>query len=266
MVQNLHTHCTCCDGKNTIEEMIQSAVNKGLHSIGFSSHAPLPMKNTYAMTLENFPKYIKEVNEMKEKYAPIIDIYLGIETELFSEIDTRELDYVICAVHGVLDSRDGGTTGIHPNTIHHVASRYQGDYYGYIKDYFACIVKASKRGDILAHFDLVAKHNANNALFDETSNAYLDLANEAILQCIENKIIFEVNTGGIQRGYRKECYPATQFLDLLRENHGKIIITSDAHDIHCIDFYFQEATEMLKSYGFKNQMILTKNGFDEIAL
>ena len=36
--QNLHTHCTYCDGKNTLEEMVLAAIDKGFSSLGFSSH------------------------------------------------------------------------------------------------------------------------------------------------------------------------------------------------------------------------------------
>ena len=37
--QNLHTHSTFDDGKNTIEETVLSAIEKGFDSIGFSGHA-----------------------------------------------------------------------------------------------------------------------------------------------------------------------------------------------------------------------------------
>ena len=32
---NLHTHSVFCDGKNTFEELIQSAINKGFTTLGF---------------------------------------------------------------------------------------------------------------------------------------------------------------------------------------------------------------------------------------
>lgn len=37
-LQNLLTHTTYCDGKDTIGEMILAACEKGFQSIGFSSH------------------------------------------------------------------------------------------------------------------------------------------------------------------------------------------------------------------------------------
>ena len=38
MLQNLHTHTSLCDGKNTPEEVIEAAIAFGFDSIGFSAH------------------------------------------------------------------------------------------------------------------------------------------------------------------------------------------------------------------------------------
>ena len=37
--QNLHTHTTFCDGKDTPEELVEAAIAKGFDSIGFSGHS-----------------------------------------------------------------------------------------------------------------------------------------------------------------------------------------------------------------------------------
>ena len=36
---DLHMHTTYCDGKNSPEEMIQSAINMGLKTVGLSGHS-----------------------------------------------------------------------------------------------------------------------------------------------------------------------------------------------------------------------------------
>ena len=40
MIQNLHSHTTFCDGKNTPEEMVRAAIALGMDSLGFSGHMP----------------------------------------------------------------------------------------------------------------------------------------------------------------------------------------------------------------------------------
>ena len=39
---NFHTHTTFSDGKNTPEEMILSAIQKGISILGFSDHSMFP--------------------------------------------------------------------------------------------------------------------------------------------------------------------------------------------------------------------------------
>ena len=38
MLTNFHTHTVFCDGKNTPEEMVLSAIEKGFTALGFSGH------------------------------------------------------------------------------------------------------------------------------------------------------------------------------------------------------------------------------------
>ena len=50
-LQNLHQHCTFCDGKDTPEEMIAYAIEKGFDSIGFSSHSYNPYSSYFEKDL-----------------------------------------------------------------------------------------------------------------------------------------------------------------------------------------------------------------------
>lgn len=49
MLANFHTHSTFCDGKNTPEEIVLAALEKGFVSIGFSSHGYTPYDLRYCM-------------------------------------------------------------------------------------------------------------------------------------------------------------------------------------------------------------------------
>ena len=55
---NYHTHSTFCDGKDTPEEMVKTAIEKGFDVIGFSGHGYVK-DSSYAMTRENTEKYIE---------------------------------------------------------------------------------------------------------------------------------------------------------------------------------------------------------------
>ncbi|MBO5371040.1 MAG: PHP domain-containing protein, partial [Clostridia bacterium] len=38
ILEDLHTHTTYCDGKDSPEDMVKTAIEKGLRVIGFSGH------------------------------------------------------------------------------------------------------------------------------------------------------------------------------------------------------------------------------------
>ena len=224
MIQNLHTHTLYCDGKNSAEDMILSAISKGLKSIGFSGHSPIPIQNGYCMSFDDLPKYIDEINSLKTKYSNKIEVFLGLESECLYPTDLTPFDYTISSVHAIMkDDEILEVDFKKDNIIDDVTRRYNGDFYEYIKEYYMLVIEASKRGDILGHFDLVSKYNVLNDLFDEKSNKYLDIANSALLECIKNDTIIEINSGAISRGYMDRFYPAPYFLDLMRQNNSKII-------------------------------------------
>ena len=73
---NLHTHSTFCDGKNTAEEMVLSAIEHGLSVLGFSGHCfyPLnpefyrPFDSLWHMPSDKISDYAAEVRRLKQKY------------------------------------------------------------------------------------------------------------------------------------------------------------------------------------------------------
>ena len=76
---NFHTHSTFCDGADTPEEMVLTAIEKGLTALGFSGHSYLYRDRSFAMNSETERLYIKTVLELKEKYKDKIQIFCGIE-------------------------------------------------------------------------------------------------------------------------------------------------------------------------------------------
>ncbi len=98
MKQNLHTHSTFADGKDTPEEIVKEAILRGFDSIGFSEHS----YNKYSRTFKNgdtTEEYKAEVLRLREKYKDRIKIYLGLESETVLNNYITGYDYVIGAVH-----------------------------------------------------------------------------------------------------------------------------------------------------------------------
>ncbi|MBQ6456275.1 MAG: PHP domain-containing protein [Mogibacterium sp.] len=101
MKQNfdLHMHTTYCDGLNTAEEMIMSAIDKGLSVVGLSGHSFTPHDTCYCMSREGTLQYIDEVKQLREKYEGRIKVLLGLEMDYYADTDTTPYDYIIGSVH-----------------------------------------------------------------------------------------------------------------------------------------------------------------------
>ena len=264
MIQNLHTHTTFCDGKNTPEEMVQSAIALGLNSLGFSGHAPMAEADDWSMTAETLPLYRAEVKRLQKTYAGQLEIFLGLEQDFFSPPPADEWDYLIGSVHAV--EKDGLFLPVDyqaEDFSRSVAQYYGGDYYAFAEDYYRLVSAVAEQTDcqIVGHFDLITKFNEGDRLFDTKHPRYVRAAMEALDRLAEQDVIFEINTGAMSRGYRTAPYPAPELLRAIRERKIPICITSDSHSADTILHAFPQAAELARSCGYTECMILTRSGF-----
>ena len=86
---------------------------------------------------------------------------------------------------------------------------------------------------------------------------------EAIDAILENDSVIEVNTGCIARGYRDKPYPADFILKRILEKKGRVIITTDAHNVDMLVSNTDMAADILRSVGFKAVCELSASGFYE---
>jgi len=266
MLCNLHTHSTFCDGKSTLEEVVLSAIKKGFNIIGFSGHS-YGSHCSYGM--QRTEDYISEIKRLKEKYKNDIEVYVGVEEDMFDFCDRSKFEYIIGSCH-YFKSGDSYYPIDLSSEEFEIALKelYKGDILALAHDYYKtfCEYILKRKPDIVGHFDLITK-------FDETDNPlmlkneeYLKLSEKYLLQALKSDCIFEVNTGAIARGYRTNPYPYENLLYLLKKESGKITLNSDSHHRDTIDFNFTESKKMLKDIGFTHTYVLHNNEFTKISL
>lgn len=251
--EDFHVHSSFCDGKNTLEEMVRAAIDLNMARMGFSGHAYTAFNNTYCMSLEHTKQYAEDIALLKEKYKDKIEILCGLEMDYFSEEPQIETDYRIGSVHFVKSGEnylevDNGEA-IFANDV---KQYFNGDFYAYAKEYFALVgdVIAKTKADIVGHFDLVTKFNEGGRFFDTAKPEYVAAAKNAIDRLIPFGKPFEINTGAISRGYRKEAYPELQLLRYIAEKGGRVILSSDSHSAEMLCFEFEKYEALAKELGF----------------
>ena len=268
-LQNLHTHSSYCDGMDTPERMLMIAKEKGFQSIGFSGHSYMYYAPSHSMTEAGTKLYEQEIRYLKQRYDGIMDVFYGLEVDIFSDIDLTGYDYLIGSVHYLKIGDKIVGIDRPAQIVHEVIDRYfRGDGLAYAKAFYQTVAQLPEYGnfDIIGHFDLITKHMEKEMLFDTEAKEYRWAAIEAA-EALAGKIpYFEVNTGAIARGFRTTPYPQPFLLKELNRLGFGAVISSDCHDARQVDCYFTESEELLKSCGFKAQYVLKKEGFVPIEL
>ena len=266
---NAHTHTTFCDGKQTVEENIRTALEKDFVSLGFSIHGWTPYE-LVPVTLEKEALYREEVKRMQQKYAGQIEVLLGIERDaLYPDREYEGYEYLIDSTHwfekdGVMFCADYSEAQM----MEYVRQHFGGDYYAYCARYFRQAAKmcSESKADFIGHIDLISKFNEGDKHYSESDPRYLGPAMEAIECAVSRNIPLEMNTGAISRGYRSLPYPGPILLKRIRELGGEIILNSDAHAAAALDTGFDLGLQLAREAGFDHVLRLRRNGFEEVGL
>lgn len=221
------------------------------------------------MSKENVEKYIAEINLLKEEYKGKIDILLGLEQEYFSDICHYPFDFTIGSAHAVKIGDRFFTVDDEAKEVENTVNKFfGGDYYRYAEEYFKIVsdIPNKLNPSVIGHFDLITKFNEGYKYFDETNIKYLTPAYTAIEEIVKYDIPFEINTGAMYKGYKKNPYPSKKLLKRICELGGQIVLSSDSHNADSLGYKFDEVSELAKEIGFKSAKILKFSGFEDVIL
>lgn len=236
-----HMHSILSDGKNSYEELIETAIEKGLEEIGFSDHVCLKPVS-WAISEIDIPVMVEQVAILKERYKEHIRIKFGIEMDYFpgmedeikSLINSLSLDYVIGSVHFIGDWNF--------DTDKSLYGKWSNDEL--YRMYFELIQKAARSGlfDIIGHLDIIKKFR----IYPETDQT--PLIDETLKIIKENNLVVEVNTGGLDRPCA-ELTPAPNIIKQCYYHRIPLTLTSDAHKTDQIARHFENTSDLLRKIG-----------------
>ena len=250
---DFHTHSHYSDGRYSLSEMAEFAMNHGMYALGFSDHSPMDVESDWTMPEDKYADYISEISKLKNDYSGKLEIFTGLELDIFSELDTSDLDYLIVSCHYVLTD-DGIYCPVdHASHImkNDVDKHFSGDCIKYAKKYYEQLASVSNLGPaVIGHYDLVTKFNEGGCMFDESDPRYINTALETLEYLASLGIIFEINTGAMFRGYRTEPYPSLPLLRRMKELGCKIMLNGDSHSTEALCHKFDDAIEYAKAAGY----------------
>ena len=266
ILDNYHTHTNFCDGKNSPEEMIQSAISKGFFALGFSGHSQIPT-SLASMTKEKEVEYFNEITRLKQKYQDKIKIFCGIEQDMVSSGFIFDYDYVIGSKHRVkVNGRYYAVDASQSSCRQFLNQLFDGSFEKYAKVYYDDLVNVVEvtKADVIGHVDLITKFcEIDNILL---TDEYYRHAEDCVKQLCKTGKPFEINTGAIGRGYRTTPYPDSKLLKIIFEHGGNIMINSDCHHMSTLDCGFEIAEKLAREIGFTKRAIVTDHGIRYISL
>nr|NIW42362.1 PHP domain-containing protein [candidate division Zixibacteria bacterium]NIX54518.1 PHP domain-containing protein [candidate division Zixibacteria bacterium] len=105
IISELHCHTNWSDGRGTISDMVQAAIDRGLKVITISDHS-VSLGIANGLSIERLMEQKEEVSKAREEYSEKITILHGIELEIkadgsldFPDEVLAELDVVVASLH-----------------------------------------------------------------------------------------------------------------------------------------------------------------------
>ncbi len=105
----LHVHSTWSDGQNTIRELVEACIARGLTYLGLTDHSKIA---AYAggLTEEDLRHQHEEIDRLNEEYAGRIRILKGTECDIlrdgsldYADDVLASLDFVVASIHSLFN-------------------------------------------------------------------------------------------------------------------------------------------------------------------
>ena len=259
---SLHNHTVFADGGDTAEAMAAAAFKMGCISFGISEHSPLPIDPSGGMKEGYTEIYIDTMRSLRKQYQGRMQVWCGIEQELYSPLYEDVYDYVIGSVHYVY--HDGMYVPVDRSRqefVQAVETVWHGDAIRFAEEFYRLTAELPQvfAYDISGHFDLITKYNEDDCLFSTENMRYRDAAMSALTELVKQDKIFEINSGAISRGHRKTPYPQPWIIRELHARGARIILSADAHAAENIFFGYEEMKELVYSCGYR-EVTVFRNG------
>lgn len=230
-----HTHTIYSDGKTTIEENVQQAIEKGLEIIGISDHGYKHMG--FGVKYEKYPYIRKEIDALQEKY-PNIKILMGIECNILDDKGSIDIDEKILSyVDYVMAGYHFGSTPKNLRGLKNHAFNYIKPLKNHEIDYNTkALINAMKRNDLF-----ILTHPGDKG--------YVNIE-EVAKVAVQTNTVLEINERHKNLTYDQ--------LITIQDFDLKYVISSDAHKKECIGVVDDAISRAIKAKVPINRIINVK--------
>lgn len=275
MFADYHIHTYYSDDSTyPMEQVVKDAISKGITDLCFTDHVDYGIKEDadklspeqrqeLKVKIQNpnvpqynvdYPAYVAEYQDLKEKYADKINLKLGMEFGLqihtipqYQKLfNSYPFDFIIMSCHQV-ENKEFWTQEFQQG-------RSQDEYNQRYYDEILAQVKNYHDYSVLGHLDLIARYDKAGVYHFAKIR---DKVAEILKIVISDGKGIELNTSSVRYKIHNdqgepELTPSREILALYKELGGRIITTgSDSHKPEHLGAYIAEQSQELKKLGFK---------------
>ena len=260
-------HNRCGHAKGIIEDYINAAIEKGLSEIGIADHFPFgavsddpkyeELFKTISMTVEEFPRYIREIRDLRDRYRGKIAVKISTEVDFVTsgkhlerqkkvlEPFMDDFDYLLCGIHSL--KFDGLPVIAFNDGKGPEALRTHGEdkiHLEYVKKLGAMVETG--------YFDIVTHLDNHRFLWQPNEPTYSQHAWQKFMELLDRikskGMAVEINTSGTVKGANSQ-FPSDTFIKAMIQRDIPLTLCSDAHRPENIGYQFKEFLQKAKPWG-----------------
>ncbi len=254
---DMHTHSypASHDAKNSLQDMLKAAQEKGVAFYGISNHfdydydlLSMPKKEYYETLNGDEEEYFHDARHLQEAYEGVMNVAIGAEFgfSVKPEVQKRYLetyekfrpDFIINSLHGG-DGKD---------FARYTFTQSKAETYGMYLQLIRASLDAPYPYDIVGHIEYIVRY----VPYEEREISFSEFGeqiDDILKTMIQKDKILEVNTA--TKGLPRLSLPSRAILERYYALGGrKISYGSDAHNVGRIADGREEVVQMLKEIGF----------------
>ncbi|MBD7907836.1 histidinol-phosphatase HisJ family protein [Sporosarcina gallistercoris] len=242
---HMHTSFSA-DCEVSPEDMIQSAIQKGLTEICITDHVDYDYPDRNFVFEFDQQAYKEKIESLRERRGNEIQVKRGVEIGVQPHlldrytklIQDEQFDFVICSLHTV-EKQDLHFGAIFENRT------LEGAFTAYYQELLRCIRKFDAYS-VLGHVDLIKRYAKQ-----VPSQDFLACLKEIFNEIIPRGKGIEMNTSGVRYGL-PTAMPSPDILELYKACGGEILtIGSDAHKPLDVGFDIRKSLQLASDIGFR---------------
>ena len=260
MLCDCHLHTSnSFDAENSLKEMCESAIKKGINIIAVTDHLEVPEillgdKSQYGDMVKQIKQSALDVDECREFFKDKIQIIKGVElgepmhnSECTEKAMTiADYDFILASVHNLKGYEDFYFLEYNENNVYQLLDLY-----------FDEIFDTAQNADFdsLAHLTYPLRYIAERTNIKIDLRRYSEIIDNIFKTLIKRKKALEINTSGLFKPIGTTL-PDKFLIERFKNLGGEYItIGSDAHNIQNVGAGIEKGIEIAKECGFNHYTI-----------